>query len=75
MERKLSKTRNELDDVTVGDDGLTDHERQFISTPVSEMDPESVKFGVAMLDKRADHNWRENEEYRRHQEATREHLA
>lgn len=69
----MSKIQNENE--TVGEDGLTDSERQYITTPMSEMAPEGVKFGLAILEKRAQHNWKENEEYRRNKEATREQLA
>ena len=72
-ERNLSETQN--NDETVGDDGLTARERELITTPISELPKDAIKFGMAMLENRAEHNWRENEEYRRNQEETRERLA
>lgn len=63
----MNEQQPQPDNITIGDDGLTEYERQFITTPVAKMSPESAKVGMAMLDKRAEHNYRLNEEYRREQ--------
>lgn len=44
------------------DDGLTDDEREFISTPISRMKPEAVKHGLDIRVKKAEYIWSQKSE-------------
>lgn len=46
------------------DDGLTDEEREFLTTPISQMAPESVRVGLARREKKAEHIYNLNAAHR-----------
>lgn len=55
-------------DPAIGDDGLTNEEREFLQTPVSQVAQEQRKILVALRDKKAAYICAENEKYRQVQE-------
>lgn len=59
----------------IGEDGLTDHERLFLETPVSELDPQQRLTALSVREKKAAYIWAENELYRREQETSKLKLA
>lgn len=53
------------------DDGLTEHERAYLTTPVSQMAPEDRMAGLAIKEKKANYIHAQNEELRKQDEAER----
>ncbi len=46
-------------DPSIGDDGLTDGERELLQTPVSQVPLEQRRILIALRDKKAEHSYAE----------------
>lgn len=67
----MAKVTEFVDEGDIGEDGLTEHERMFLETPVSELDQNQRHSAIAIREKKDRHTWAENEKYRRAQEASK----
>lgn len=55
----------EIDAVTINpEDGLTDFERQFLTTPLKDLTPDQRMTAVAISEKKANFIYAKNEEWR-----------
>ena len=61
---------NEVEEV-IGEEGLTDHERRFLTTPMSQMDQDQKRIAIAVREKRDNKIYADNAAQRAADEANR----
>ena len=56
----------------VDEDGLTEQEREFLTTPFSQMKPADREHAMRIRDKRDQHRWAENAKHREQRDHERQ---
>lgn len=65
----MSKTAN---NEAVDEDGLTAHEREYLTTPVSKLTPDQRLMAISIREKRDNHRWEQNARAREQEKKARE---